>query len=243
VEAPHDQKPGWWIARELAIKLGLGEFYPWQDIKEYLSYRLEKGGYSLEQLERTGIIRGPKQPTTFEEGVKPVFDTPTGKIEFWSTALQKYSEAHGNPKGFEPVPVYTPPDQPPPGSYRLLFGRAPTHSFSRTQTNPLLHDVMPENELWLNMNEAKRLGVKSGDRVRVKNVDGALSDPILVKATQRIRPDCVYMVHGFGHTSKGLKRAYRKGASDAQLLTRYKVDPLMGGTGLNMNFVTVVVDA
>jgi thiosulfate reductase/polysulfide reductase chain A len=36
-----------------------------------------------------------------------------------------------------------------------------------------------------------------------------------------------------------LKRAYRKGASDAGLITRYATDPLMGGTGMNVNFVTL----
>jgi thiosulfate reductase/polysulfide reductase chain A len=47
------------------------------------------------------------------------------------------------------------------------------------------------------------------------------------------------MVHGFGHTSKGLRSTFGKGASDAQLMTRYAVDPLMGGTGINVNFVTI----
>ena len=47
------------------------------------------------------------------------------------------------------------------------------------------------------------------------------------------------MVHGFGHTAKGLNSAYGKGASDAQLITRYATDPLMGGTGTNVNFVTI----
>jgi thiosulfate reductase / polysulfide reductase chain A len=60
-----------------------------------------------------------------------------------------------------------------------------------------------------------------------------------VKATPRIRPDCVFLVHGFGHTSRELRGAYRKGASDARMITRYRTDPLMGGTGINMNFVTI----
>ena len=70
------------------------------------------------------------------------------------------------------------------------------------------------------------------------NQDGVVSDPVKVKATERIRTDCVYMVHGFGHTAKGLKRTVGMGASDAQLISRYAVDPLMGGTGMNVNFVT-----
>ena len=36
----------------------------------------------------------------------------------------------------------------------------------------------------------------------------------------------------------GLIGTVGKGASDAQLVTRYAVDPLMGGTGMNVNFVT-----
>ena len=64
-----------------------------------------------------------------------------------------------------------------------------------------------------------------------------------MKATQAIRADCVYMVHGFGHTAKGLRRALGKGASDAQLVTRYETDPLMGGTGMNVNFVTLEREA
>jgi len=123
-------------------EVGLEAYYPWQDIEEYLEFRFKKGGYSFEQIKATGIIRGKPQPTTVEEGLELAFETPTKKIEFWSTALQKYNDEHGVTKGFEPVPVFTPPDEPPRGTYRLLFGRAPTHSFSRTQTNPILHDVM-----------------------------------------------------------------------------------------------------
>jgi len=145
--------------------------------------------------------------------------------------------------GFDPVPKYTRPEAGPAGSYRLLFGRAPMHSFSRTQTNHLLMDLMSENSVWVNATEAARLGLKSGDYVRLRNQDGEVSNRIQVKATERIRPECVYMVHGFGHTSKELRFAFGKGASDARLITRYKTDPLMGGTGMNVNFVTIEMEA
>ena len=38
------------------------------------------------------------------------------------------------------------------------------------------------------------------------------------------------MTHGYGHNSKLLKQAYMKGANDSELITKYVVDPLMGGT-------------
>ncbi len=79
----------------------------------------------------------------------------------------------------------------------------------------------------------------NGERVVLVNQDGVRSTPVRVKLTQRIRGDCVYLVHGWGQTAKKQRYAYGRGASDAQLTTRYKVDPIMGGTGMNVNFVRV----
>ena len=231
VPPPDDQKPNWWIARELALRLGLEAYYPWKTLEEYQRRRCRLGGYDYEALKRVGYLKGPAQPKYFEEGVVPSFPTPSGKIEFWSEQLQA--------KGFDPVPRFEPPEPNPPGTFRVLTGRAPMHTFSRTQSNPLLADVMPENEVWGHVDQAARLELLDGQYVTLRNQDGVQSLPIRVKATQRIRPDCVYLVHGFGHTARGMRRALGKGASDAQIQTRYKVDPLMGGTACGMNFVTL----
>lgn len=235
VESPADQKPNWWIAKKLAEKLGLGNYYPWNHLEDYLDHRLKAGGLSLEQLKKEGIIRGPKPPIYFEDGIVPEFPTPSGKIEFYSLQLQE--------AGFDPVPKFKRPEQAPSGYYRLLFGRAPVHSFSRTQSNRVLMDMMEENELWVNNDVAEKWGLKNAQHVRLKNQDGVVSNKIKVKVTERIRTDCVYMVHGFGHNSKMLKGAFGKGASDAGLVTKYVTDPLMGGTGMNVNFVTFEMEA
>ncbi len=235
IDPPHNQKPNWWMAKQLAEKLGLGHFYPWNDIEEYLDTRLKSAGYDLNTLKEKGIIHGEKKPIYFDEGVPAEFQTPTGKIEFYSHQLAD--------AGFDPVPKYTPPEQPPDGYFRLLFGRSPVHSFSRTHSNPILFDMMDENEVWVNQDIARRYGLTNGDRVKLKNQDGVISNAIKVRVTERIRPDCVYMVHGFGHNAKMLKRPFGRGASDAQLITKYTVDPLMGGTGMNTNFVTFETEA
>jgi thiosulfate reductase/polysulfide reductase chain A len=231
IDEPNDQKPNWWIAKKLAEKLGLGQYFPWKDVEEYLDTRLKAAGLSLEELKKTGIIKAPERPIYFEDGVEPEFPTPSGKIEFYSDQL---AEA-----GFDPVPRYTKHEQPPEGYFRLLYGRAPVHTFSKTQSNPLLRDMMSENELWINADMAAKIGIKNGQKVRLKNQDGVLSDPIKIKATERIRKDCVYMVHGFGQKSRQLRSTYKKGASDAELITKYNTDPLMGGTAMNVNFVTI----
>jgi thiosulfate reductase/polysulfide reductase chain A len=87
---------------------------------------------------------------------------------------------------------------------------------------------------------ASRFGVKNGQKIILENHDGAKSLPIAIRATEAIRRDCAYMVHGFGTQACGLTKAYRKGASDTQLMTRIAVDPIMGGTGMRVNFVRVL---
>lgn len=230
VESPHDQKPNWWMARKLAVKLGLKKYYPWKHVEEYLDTRLKKAGLSLKEMQKKGVVKGKPRPIYYEDGIPPVFWTPSGKIEFYSMQLKE--------KGFDPVPKFTEHRQPPAGYFRLLYGRSPVHTFSKTQSNPILNDIVQENEIWVNHDVAQRYGLKNGIRIKLKNEEGVVSTKGKVKVTERIRPDCVYMVHGFGQTSKMLKSTFHKGISDSKLATKYNVDPIMGGTGMNVNFVT-----
>ncbi len=143
------------------------------------------------------------------------------------------------PPGLESIPHFHPPTEPPAGYFRLLFGRAPVHTFTRTTNNRNLLKVFPENVLWLNADMARIQGFENGDRVMLVNQDGVRSGPIALFVTQRIRQDCVYMVHGFGRQDKRLRAVYDKGASDSVLVTQVKRDPIMGGTGMNVNFVAL----
>jgi thiosulfate reductase/polysulfide reductase chain A len=234
VAPPANQKPGWWIAKQLAVKLGVGDCMPFEDLEQYLRYRVEKSKLSFDALKRDGVILGKGEPVYVEDGFELAFDTPSGTVEFWSDQLAA--------KGFDPVPKYRAPAAAPDGYFRLITGRAPVHTFTRTQNNALLADLMPTNEVWVNAQTAKKLGLANGRFVKLRNQDGAVSNRVKVKATQRIRPDTVYLVYGFGHEAKGMRRAHLAGASAAQLTTRYEVDPLMGGTSLHSNFVAFVKD-
>jgi thiosulfate reductase/polysulfide reductase chain A len=233
--APADQKPGWWIAKQLANKLGIPECMPFDDIEQYLRARVEKSGFGWDELRREGVIMGAEKPIYVEDGAELSFETPSGKVEFWSDQLAA--------KGFDPVPKYRAPASPPDGYFRLVTGRAPVHTFSRTQSNPLLVDLMRENEVWVNAGTAKKAGLASGAYVKLRNQDGVTSERIRVKATQRIRPDTLYMVYGFGQANRMMKFGGRRGASAAQLVTKYETDRLMGGTSIHSNFVTFVKEA
>jgi thiosulfate reductase/polysulfide reductase chain A len=233
----HESKPAWWIVKELAGKLGLADHFPWKDARDYLQARLAVKGQSWEELSRTGVLLGEEIATCEEEGAEPEFDTESGTIELFSKELEELD--------FDPLPVYRPQEEGPPGSFRLLSGRSPLHTFGRTVNNRLLADPYPENEVWLNADAARALPgfegrpLASGERVVLVNQDGVRSTPVRARLTQRIRGDCVWLVHGWGQTARRQRYAFGRGASDALLTTRYKVDPIMGGTGMNVNFVRV----
>jgi thiosulfate reductase/polysulfide reductase chain A len=232
-----DSKPASWIAKELGKRMGLDAYFPYEDYSEVLDWQLQKMGTSLEEMKKVGVKNYErKDPYLYmPEGVDWPFNTPSGKIELYSSTLQQY--------GFDPMPNYIEHPQAPDGFYRLIYGRAPAHTFSRTANNPYLSDLMKENALWVNPKVAKLWGLEKGQKIWLKNQDEVISSfPIKVRVTERIRWDSVYMVHGFGHARKELTRAYGRGASDTEMITNVMVDPIMGGTGMRGNFVTFILE-
>ena len=224
------------MVKKLAGMMGLDDYFPWTDMEAYLDHRLRQVGSSLEEMHELGVKTLPSLgPNYFQPGEDVTFNTPSGKIELYS---QQMADA-----GFDPIPRYTPHPEPPDGFYRLLQGRAPFHTFSRTTNSPVFTELMPENELWINPQVAADWGLKAGQYVKMQNQDGKTSRfPIRTRVTERIRPDCVYMVHGFGHSDPRLKRGYGRGADDNEMCTTVNIDPLMGGTGRRSNFVTFITE-
>jgi len=236
VQQMWESKPPWWIPTELGKQHGLAEIFPWKDGEEYIAKRCEAGEIDFAQLKRDGVIikKGGAPYITAES--QPEFGTPSGKIELYSKQLEE--------KGFDPVPKYTRHATPPAGHFRLLFGRAPLHTFSRTTNNFMLTDLQKENALWVNAKKGRELGLKNGDYVSLVNQDGVVaSGRIKVKLTQRLRDDAVYMNHGFGVQAKGMSRAYGRGIADDELTTKHAIDPIMGGTSMRGNFVKIVKGA
>lgn len=226
----YDSKPGFDIAKMMAEKMGLPELFP-SSIEAYLEEHANGLGTSLQELKEQGVLTKPEHGIYRHPNEILSFRTPSGKIELASSILRQL--------GFDAVPQYTPPPENPPGHFRLLYGRAPMHTFGRTANNRVLGELMPENELWVNTITGMDMGLKHGEYIYLVNQSGFKSkSKIRVKLTQRIRPDAVYMVHGFGHMDPRMKFAFKRGASDADLITHLSIDPIMGGTGMNNNFVT-----
>jgi thiosulfate reductase/polysulfide reductase chain A len=139
-------------------------------------------------------------------------------------------------QGLDPIPKYVPPVQPPQGQFRLLPGKQAIFTHAANQNNAWLHELEPENRVWIHSGEAQRRGIENGSWVVVRSAVGEVK--IRAYVTDRIRPDCVHMPHGFGHRSTGLRLAQNKGASDQDLIAA-RWDRLSGNAAMHETFVAV----
>jgi len=150
------------------------------------------------------------------------------EIELFSDRLQEAN--------YDPLPVYHAPAQPPPGKFRIITGRRAYFTQANTTNNPWLNQFAPENSLWLNAAAADSLGITDGDRVEVASTVGAVR--LKTRVTQEIRPDCVFMLHGYGKKSKWQRLVAATGGCDSELLET-AWDKVSGNAALHETFVSV----
>jgi len=228
----HDTRDAWTICKQLAERLGLGAWFPHASVAELIDERLKKAGLSLAELERKGIIKKPADPARNfprEHGLPSVFPTPSGKVELVPSRLQAL--------GMDDALDYVPQVRPEDGEFHFTFGRIGFHTHARTQNNRWLADLMEENELWIHPDAAAAQGIRDGDRVEVADRDGR-KESLRAKVTRRIRPDTVFMVHGFGHFDPRMTTAHGKGAADANLASRDR-DGHLGTVAMGRSLVRV----
>ena len=109
--------------------------------------------------------------------------------------------------------------------------------------NKWLAQLNSSNEVWLNASVAKTLGINNGEKISLINEDGVQSKVGQVKITERIRQDCIYMIHGFGSTSKRMTLTYGRGIDDTSLMSQYAKDPISGTDGMRVTFVKIVKES
>lgn len=224
IEPQGEAKSALWIYKQLGERLGLGDFFQYEDEEDYLRQQLKPLRVTLEEVREKGYAEMPEKESSSEI----TFNTPSGKIEVYSETLKN--------AGFSAWPTWEEPPMPKENEFYLLTGKVAQHTQFGTQNNQLLHKYSDEPRLWMNTKTAARMGLATDDWVEVTSPVG--SAHVLLLATEAIRPDCVYMTPGYGHLSKGLKTAFGIGASDSALHVTH-TDPISGGQALSQTFVTV----
>jgi thiosulfate reductase/polysulfide reductase chain A len=229
VSPRYDTKPGWLILKELANRLDIGEYFPYETIEDIWTFQLKDMGVRLEDFDAKGFVALTDETLLWDRETGLKFKTPSGKIELVSSLMEM--------AGFPSLPPYEPVPPPPPGHFRLTVGRCAAHTHVSTQNNLYLSELVPENELWLNTQAASSLKIKNGGYVEVVSPLSAGSR-IKARVTDFIHPETVFMLHGFGKTVPAQTRCYLKGASDA-LLQENISDQVGGSPALDETLVQV----
>ena len=223
IEAQGEGKSALWIYKQLGERLGIRDFFQYEDDEDYINQQLAPLGVSLDQVRKQGYAELPSDNSDIYK-----WNTLSGKIELRSETLDK--------AGFAGVPQWEEPPAPTANQFYLLTGKGARQTQFGTQNNQLLHKYDDEPGLWINDQVAAAQGLQDGDIAEVTSEVGKIY--INLQVTKAIRPDCVFMTPGFGHLSKGLNTAYNLGASDSDLHVTY-TDPISGGQALSQTFVTV----
>lgn len=226
----YDSKPAWEIFTLLAQRLGAGDRMPWKSIEEIWQHQLEGTGVTIEDFDAKGSVGLAKNPIMMpRDEIK--FTTASGKIELVSEKMAK--------AGFASFVQYVSPKKPAAGSFRLTFGRTAVHAHAQSQNNIYLNEIIGENTLWLNADEAAKLGIKNGDRVEV-SADG-YSGTIKAYVTPFIHPEAVFMLHGYGNEVPLKTRSFKKGLRDTHFQKGLleTVDPVGGGVAYMEAMVSV----
>lgn len=225
VPALFESKPVFWIVKELAKRLDLGEHFDFT-IGDFRKAQLEKLPEVAQALKTDGVYNIVGHSHGIHEG-KP-FKTRSKKIELFS---ERYAENE-----IDPMPVYHPPQVVPTSHFRIVVGRNAYITQSASTNNALLWELERENTLWIHPDSAKGLGIRQGDLVEVRSPAGRGQLKALV--TEKIRPDTVYMDTGFGVISKGLSKIFGKGACIVDVLID-EADDISGNMAMHETMVSV----
>jgi len=191
LDAPGETKPVTFVLRELARRLGITDFWPWETDAGPVDAILDHpstGHATVADLVAEGGMRALNISHVAYPDRK--FDTPSGKIDLYS--------ARAASLGFPALPVH---DDLPASTFPLTlrYGRTLTHFhgfYDHGRALPTLAKADPEPELWIAPADAEARGIADGAAIRIHNERGDMTARALV--TSKIPAGTVWMRDGWG---------------------------------------------
>jgi formate dehydrogenase major subunit len=193
VDAPGEAKIDYMIFSELAKKMGLKGFDwktgedVWNDIRACTPSMF---GATYSKMEKPESVHWPC-PTIEHPG------TPILHKEKFAAA-----DGLGTFFGLEYHPPAEVADAEYP--YTLMTGRVIFHYHTRTQTDrcAILHYEVPESYIQINTQDAKELGIRNGEKIKVKSRRGETITK--ARVTDDVAPKVLYMAMHFAEGANNL---------------------------------------
>ena len=196
---------------EAAAKEGLT---PLEYMRKYGVFEVKRENYAPyerelppEALEKTRVDEWDRIVTPEGEVIgvmvdgrpKVGFKTPSRKLEFYSPTLREWGWPDKEYVIPWPIKSHVHPDNidREKGEMLLLPNfRLPTLIHTRSANAKWLYEISHKNPIWMHPSDAKRIGVKTGDLVRVDTEIGYFVNRVWV--TEGIKPGVIAVSHHLG---------------------------------------------
>lgn len=212
--------------RGLAVRLGFGEYFPWETEEELHNYRLEPLGITFEEAARERYVIKSSETWTYETinpktGKPTGFATPSGKVELYSNVLKEL--------GYDPLPFY---EEPPESHIRtpnvakdfpliLITGGTfnPQWQSEHRHLGAGLREQHPDPLMDIHPDTAHELGIADGDWAYIETRRGVIKQKANI--TARIHPKIVNVEHGWWFPEQPAQEPWLHGLwqSNANVLT------------------------
>jgi anaerobic selenocysteine-containing dehydrogenase len=190
-----------------------GVYWNWKKAKVKSEAEAKKTGYVKTKKSFKAYV-GQKIGDKVYAGFKPDAINKSGYFELYSELLEA--------KNVAPLPTYYPiPSHEKMGADELIMTtyKVAVHIHSRSANCKWLTEICNDNPGWINSKTAKRLGIKTGDKIKVKSEIGEITTT--AKVTEAIVPGTIAISHHLGHWEYGRyasgKKAPMAGDNDPDL--------------------------
>ncbi|MEO1232589.1 MAG: molybdopterin-dependent oxidoreductase [Myxococcota bacterium] len=193
---------------EAASKEGLA---PLEYMRKYGCFEVSTGDYQPFEADvgpdvasvdpRGLVLDGQSKPigVLVDGDPRKGFETPSRKLEFWSSTLESWGWADKSytlPWTLESHVSRNHIDVEKGEMLLLPNFRLPTLIHTRSANAKWLYEISHKNPVWMNPQDAERVGVQTGDLLRVETEIGWFVDRVWI--TEGIKPGVVAMSHHLG---------------------------------------------
>ncbi len=161
--------------RALGLRLGQEGYWPWKSMEEAYEYQLQPLGLTFPEFmeQKNGLYFPPDEYKKHER--KQGFGTPTGKLELYSTILEKL--------GYDPLPEFhepreslvSRPDLAQDFPLTLITGgRVRPYFHSEHRQIASVRKKRPEPRVQVHPETAKKFGIDDGDWIWIETPRGKI---------------------------------------------------------------------
>lgn len=175
MDPPGDCKSIVYFWKQLADRMDIGEYFPWNSAEALLDYRLEPSKSTWK--DSIANHRLPKDTYEEKKYLRTGFATPSGKVELYSSVLEGL--------GFDPLPYYREAAVTDTKYPLSMFIGLPDDEYYRTGHKhiPELRRRAQDPTFFISKDDAYRLDLADGDWARVSTTTGSMLGRVFLRSS------------------------------------------------------------